>query len=315
MRVLGLERLVHGVPEDDPTVHWSRCLSFDRRRGLGADNSSIIGFEWVGLSGFQLQSSLLVLGHLNESLGGAAIVHGGEGNGRSNLLSQAVLEVLHESVTEQVLDVGLEQHCLIAMAPSNDARIERALELVHHGFLSVRCVGIDGRWRRKIGVGSHCQVWGVDEETQKQALQTCLCLCQRVRQKKVWCRRKDLLRQKGALFVPLPSLLSLCQPLGCAPLAIFLVLRAFAHSTDNALSHSLASPLCFHRPWVQLQGRAGGRRSGWNRQRKIGGGCVYCWPGDGEGEANGEMMRGVVWEDRGTDGGVLLVEDGPSQVS
>jgi hypothetical protein len=154
-----------------------------------------------------------------------------------------------------------------------------------------------------------------DEETQKKALQTCLCLYQRVRQKKVWCRRKDLLWQKGALFVPLPSLLSLCQPLGCAPLAIFLVRRAFAHSTDIALSHSLASPLCFHRPWVQLQGCAGGRRSGWNRQRKIGGGCVYCWPGDGEREANGEMMRGVVWEDRGTDGGVLLVEDGLGQVS
>jgi hypothetical protein len=42
----------------------------------------------------------------------------------------------------------------------------------------------------------------VDEETQKKALQTCLCLCQRVRQKKVWCMRKDLLWQKSALFVP-----------------------------------------------------------------------------------------------------------------
>ena len=100
MRVLGLELLVHGVPEDDPTVHWSRCLSFDYRCGLGADNSSIIDFGWVGRSGFQLQPGLLVLGHLNESLGGAAIVHGSEGNGWSDLLSQAVLEVFHKCVTE-----------------------------------------------------------------------------------------------------------------------------------------------------------------------------------------------------------------------
>jgi hypothetical protein len=181
MRVLGLELLVHGVPEDDPTVHWSRCLSFDRRCGLGANNSSHTGFGWVGWLSFQLQSDLLVLGHLNESLGDVAIVHGGEGDGWTDLLSQAVLEVFHECVTEQMLDVGLEQHCLIAIAPSKDAGIECALELVHHGFLSVRCVGIDGRWRRKIRVGGHCQVWSMDERNQKKALQTCLCLCQRVR--------------------------------------------------------------------------------------------------------------------------------------
>jgi hypothetical protein len=120
--------------------------------------------------------------------------------------------------------------------------------------------------------------------------------------------------KKARSLCPLPSLLSLCKPLGCAPLALFLVLRAFAHSADFALSHSLASPLCFHRPWVQPQGCAGGRRSGWNRQRATGGGSVHCWPGDGEGEANGEMVSGVVWESRGTDWGVLLVGYGLGQV-
>lgn len=121
--------------------------------------------------------------------------------------------------------------------------------------------------------------------------------------------------RKARSLCPLPSLLSLCQPLGCAPLAIFLVLRAFALSTDFALSHSLASSLCFHWPCVQSQGCAGGRRSGWNPQRATGGGYSHCWPRDGKGKVNGGVVSGVVWEGRGTDeGGFVLLGYGLGQV-
>jgi hypothetical protein len=121
--------------------------------------------------------------------------------------------------------------------------------------------------------------------------------------------------ERARSLCPLPSLLSLCQPLGCAPLAIFLVLRAFAHSADFALSHSLASPLCFHRPWVQLQGCAGGWRSGWNRQRATGRGCVHCWPGDGGRGGKRGDGEGCCLEGSGNGWGVLLVGYGLGQVS
>jgi hypothetical protein len=146
----------------------------------------------------------------------------------------------------------------------------------------------------------------VDEETQKKALQTCLCLCQRVRQKKVWCRRKDLLWRKSALFVPS------AKPAFTVPATRLRPARYLPRTTSVCTLNRYRSLSLSRFPFLISLALGPITRLCWRSEKRVESSEGDRWgvrlllAGRWEGEANGEMVRGIVWEDRGTDGGVLL---------
>lgn len=104
MRALSLEFLVHGVSEDDPTIHRSGCSRLAESSRFGPDSSLLNG---VGLN-FELWTNLLLLWHLDESLRATATVHGDEVDGLSHMLDQAAFEILDEHVAKYIFDVELK---------------------------------------------------------------------------------------------------------------------------------------------------------------------------------------------------------------
>ena len=121
MRMLGLELLMHSIPEDDPAIHGTRsslCSHCDGGK-LGALDTGIRRRE---------NTTDIVLGHRDKCVSEIANVDQGKGDRRSQLLAQVALEVPKKQVTEELLNVTLKNDVLISALPPVDASIEGALE-------------------------------------------------------------------------------------------------------------------------------------------------------------------------------------------
>lgn len=100
-----------------------------------------------------MKLKVLFLWHVNDCLTALAAGRESERNGISDLLNQALLEILHEHVANALLDVALEKDHSVTSEPALDASMECGLKLdhgvteralnVHHG---VTVHSGDGEW-------------------------------------------------------------------------------------------------------------------------------------------------------------------------
>jgi hypothetical protein len=73
----------------------------------------------------------LLLWHLDDRLTAVAVGGEREGERLSHLLYQTLLEILHQHIAEQLLNVALEKNNAVAGVPAVHTRIQSALKLRH----------------------------------------------------------------------------------------------------------------------------------------------------------------------------------------
>ena len=137
--VFSFQLLVHGISKDDPAIHWARRL-LDAGGRVAQLYSRLLGRLYSGVCAcLEVKVGIPVLWHLDDCLTAVTAVRKREGDRLPHLLGQTMLEILHEHIAKELLNVALEKNHSISMVPAMHASIKCALKPCHG--VSVRSGG------------------------------------------------------------------------------------------------------------------------------------------------------------------------------